>query len=328
MWRHKLTAREQVRAIALGIPGARAANVTTPILTRPLLTLRAQRWTPILAGLSAGVPIALGVFFGLSTLSERPTTVVVQPATVEAAAVEAAAVEAEPEEEGGEDEDEGEAAHAAPPRALTPHLNSCLLRHLGHDESPCNWDDGFPAISGDGTTIAMKSIEPRAGNRGQDIEIHFLDARTGHVQRRAPILSESDAGTATQADLAAGAKRLEAVQRTLDARKFRAMIAPTFWDANNEELPTHATAGEIYAQEDEGLVRLIDPQTNTVIIQGQIGALPPSASVESGCSGGPMASFAAWWDPSTKTLLDESRYLSPGGSCGQVVVRHVTRAPL
>src|SRR5262245_23344485 len=45
-----------------------------------------------------------------------------------------------------------------PPRALTPLLNAACV--LPSDEPPaaCAWDDGFPAISTDGTLVVRKIV--------------------------------------------------------------------------------------------------------------------------------------------------------------------------
>ena len=67
----------------------------------------------------------------------------------------------------------------------------CIL--VGDTENPRCFDDGFPAISTDGTLIATKFYPPMGQNDVFAIDIHIVDVKTSRVVReeRPPRRNES-----------------------------------------------------------------------------------------------------------------------------------------
>jgi hypothetical protein len=301
----------------------------TPDWTRPFLKPRLRRAVPIIAALSGGLAFAIGMTVGSQspprvlvplitpvyvTLPPPPAPVVVTPPARPPTPAPAAPVEPPPQ-----------------PRAIAPHLAAhCLLAPENDTSDPaCAWDDGFPAISADGALIATKYFLRDNGDH-PGVSIHFIDVKTGRLVRDAQVLlpGEYNPEPAVLAKLRVTIyERATAIQRTLDARLFRSLIAlgkPNGSDTSGGEV--HANTTKIYAEVAGGAMRIVDPATATVLAQSAFFAPPPVTepvattasqpdNPDALCSAMGMRWFIVWWDPATKVAYGLSDYQTGGCMC-------------
>ena len=224
-----------------------------------------------------------------------------------------------------------------PPRALAPRLwAECVLPSSSQDTDAslpeCQWDRGFPAISGDGSLIATEYV-PQDGGRGNPgLTIRFIDPSTSRVVRSTLILSPDEFASDPEARdklQARIARRVAAVQRTLEAGRFRAMVAL----GGSEDVADAAVTSSprwqaLHAEVSGGAVRIVDPSRSSVIWQGAFGIARPGGPAKDTdfCSGWGLHRMALWWDPATKSLLSVQVYRTGGCMCSDDIleeVRHV-----
>jgi hypothetical protein len=290
--------------------------------TRPNWKPQTRRAIPLLLGtLSAGLAFAVGL-----VVAGKPATIMMPPLvtpvtiTVPAPAVAAPAPQPPAPEPAPEPKQ---------PRATTPHLiTSCLLEM----ESPttdltCSWDQGFPAISADGTLIATR-FTPDDGARGwPGLSVHLIDVATSRIVRDVTILSPDEydpEGKQRDKLLAMIASRTEAAQRVLDAREFRTLVALGENNLYQQTVTTDPT--KLHAEFAENLVRAIDPATQTVLWQRRFAvAAPKPHNPDSDCGAWDMRNLSVWWDPTTRVALASMKYGTGGCICSideyEVVVR-------
>lgn len=223
------------------------------------------------------------------------------------------------------------------PRARAPRLwAECILSSSNQDTDAalpeCQWDRGFPAISGDGALIATEYV-PEDGGRGYPgLTIRFIDPSTSRVVRSALILSpdefveDPEARGKLQARIA---RRVAAVQRTLDAGRFRAMVSlGGSEDAADPAVTSSPRWQALHAEVSGGAVRIVDPSHASVIWQGSFGVGRPGGPAKDTdfCGSWELHRMALWWDPATQTLLSVQIYRTGGCMCSDDLleeVRHV-----
>jgi len=214
-----------------------------------------------------------------------------------------------------------------PPRLLSPVLDAdCMLpRDIVETDTPttCGWDDGFPAISKDGRSIALK-YSPDPGPRGgTSVVIRFIDTKTSRVTRDITLLSldesfaEKEARDKVRAQIPG---RVERVQRILDAGQFRTMIP---MGTSNEPLED---LEHIHADIVGGAARIVDPATGSVVWQGHFGEPAPHVEhpEEAMCGSWTLAGLSLWWDPVTKSVLGRMNYHTGGCMCMDEEIDHVS----
>jgi hypothetical protein len=296
----------------------------TPAWTRPSLKLR-RRAAPILVGLACGASFVIGVGFPgaparpLLVPIVTPVSITVPPAQVVLTPDPPPAPVVEPAEP------------VAPPRlrAVTPHLMAqCLIPIEGEaQDKTCAWDDGFPAISRDGSVIATRYMADDGGRGYPGESIHWIDVKTGHVVRDALVLSpaEYDPAPETLARLRVTiGRRAQAIQRELDAREFRTLVF--LGSARGDEDVTDIDLAKVHAEIAGGLMRIVDPATGTAIAQHEFGVVAPHpARPEGECAGWGLYRLGVWWDPSTKVTLGNSTYRTGGCMCRDVDIEQVAR---
>jgi hypothetical protein len=324
-----------------GTCNARGEPMTTPACTRPRWKLGMPLAVPILAGLSCSLLFASGMLVG----SEPPSQVlvpIITPVNVTLSTpppppqapvpivVTPTAPPSEPEPIG-----------ARRLRATSPHVAArCMLpSEDGRLDPLCGWEDGFPAISADGALIATKTFTGDGHESGAVDDsanlpvgsVNFIDTKTGRFVRSAPIISpgEYDPEAAALAKLRAKVvARGAAIQRTLDARKFRSLIK--LGDSHGGEHPRPANADPIHAEFAGDVMRIVDVSTHTVIGQHEFGAPSPYKRSDtddgSTCSGWRLRGLEVWWDPDTKTVLGISSYAT-GHHCPFDWLQQVVRLP-
>lgn len=226
-----------------------------------------------------------------------------------------------------------------PPRPLTPHLWShCLLVPDGYSRGVCEWDDGFPAMSGDGTLIAHKHIPDDGGRGNPGLEIWFIDAATGKTVSTSVVLSpdeyEVDDGTNSGAVTKLYERvtaRAAKVQQTLDAGAYRTMAHLGSGGPFNGNEPTTRTTppSTTYADIDNGSVRIVDPALNRVLWQHTFGVPGGRASDDPDvmCGGWGLWNMDLWWDPTTHVVLAAEWYRTGGCMCSDEGVVEVARVP-
>ena len=215
----------------------------------------------------------------------------------------------------------------APPRAQNPLINAACVMPTQTEPTPqCAWDDGFPAISADGRTVAMKYV-PSDGPRGNtSLTIRFLDVASSRVVRDDVILTGDE--TLTEIDPAKLqiqiAQRVMAIQPRL--AHYRTLAALGSGRAFADEPPQQHG---IHAEFADELVRIVDPATNRVLWQAQLDGSPAAPvtprSADDMCGGWGLWSVSAWWDADTKTVLVAQRYHTGGCMCADAEVDHVRR---
>lgn len=273
--------------------------------------LTPPRWQPRtrMAGV-IGTVIACSATFGVGAIAGRGTSTlsgaIFVPVHVDSVKPIAAAEESDAEVTGEE---------IIPPRATVPHLfTECLVpRDDDALDELCAWEDGFPAISGDGKLIAIKHAPD------DELSIRFLDSATGRVVRDA-LIGSADAAPAPAARLLA--QRAAGVQRMLDARRFRSLV-PLAERTDDEAEPR----AEVYIETHGSLVRMIDAVANTVIGVHRFAAQLPAGSADDGCDGTRVVDVSVWWDPATRVVLGESTFATGGCICPERTVPRVYKMP-
>lgn len=313
-----------------------------PSLNRPLLATRTRR-TMLTVGAALAAMFAGGIGVGLTlhnaprveriSVAAPPVAVTVPTAAPPTVTVTAPAPLPAPEPP------PVVAPPSEPPRRLTPQLQAyCALSPDGYAPGACEWDDGFPAISADGTLIASKHIPDDGGRGNPGLEIWFVDTATGKTVSTNVILSPDeymvDDGTNTskvaklyERVVARGAK----VQQTLDVGAYRTMTflgrgGQRMTDDGTAPKPVHTTP---YADIDNGAVRIVDPATNTVIWQHVFGVAGGSAkdNPDEMCGGWGLWNMEIWWDPTTRIAIADEWYRTGGCMCPDVPVVEVARVP-
>jgi hypothetical protein len=218
--------------------------MATPDWTRPVLKRRIRVAPPIVTAILCAAAFAVGM-----TVDREPSRIVVPviapvsvavppapPPQVVVAPVPPAAAAPVPQ--------------PPAPRATRPQVAAhCLVLSEGQPPDPmCAWDDGFPAISGDGSLIATKyhPVYGQTGNVGESVR--FLDTTTGRVVRESIILSPDEyvPGDALDKLRPEVLARAAAVQRELDTGEFRTLIA--LGDHNLGDDESHVDATRIHAE--------------------------------------------------------------------------------
>jgi hypothetical protein len=189
----------------------------------------------------------------------------------------------------------------APLRATTPHLWShCVLPEVSDDGKPefCNWDDGFPAISKDGSLIAFFD---------DGRSIRWISASTAATVGVAQLVSSdeynnSEGFTHRERIQRRVDARVARVQHLLDARGFRSLQSLGTFDARNEQSDESPGTKNIYAEfSANGETRVINPLTSSVLWQGnlQSRSSEPLASVIRLCPERNFWFASMWWDPTS-----------------------------
>lgn len=233
-----------------------------------------------------------------------------------------------------------EAPPTIAPRALVPTVNPTCASFS--DASACTWDTGFPAISADGSTIAIRYVPDDSGRGYPGLSIFLVDTKTSKITKTMLVLSPDeyldDADDAGWPKLNAKiAKRAAIAQRVLDDRNFRSLslidIKSSGDDAEEDagERTLVTTDATLHAESSGHSIRLVDTAANTVVWQRQfpVEAAYPAAKNPSpdgdGCYPSATSGVGVAWDPQTRTLLATVHYQSGPCYCADEVAYHVTK---
>lgn len=208
-----------------------------------------------------------------------------------------------------------------PPRATTPLVNvGC------RPESPsCAWDNGFPAISADGRSVAKLEYDTDPSGELVGIQLVILDARSQRTLRQLAVFA-SDGSPADEPSArlrASTARQAAAAQRLLDDGGYRSLV---HLGRSDREASPAELAG-VHAEVDGELVRAVDPATNRVLWQHRFATpAPRRADPDADCSGWSLHDADVWWDPSTAIVLVTQVYFTGGCLCGDAEIEHVWHA--
>jgi hypothetical protein len=233
-----------------------------------------------------------------------------------------------------------------PPRALAPMLDAGCV--IPDDHNPtCTWDEGFPAISADGTLIATKYIPPMGQSDFHGVSIHFIDAKTSRLVRDSVLVTRdeaaaykyprlNDAGDPAisneehlpeqQRMLATIYRRVARVQRTLDAKRFRTLLELGSVPGNmGAPEPSLRGPNPVYAEIVGTTARIIDSAASRVLWRGEFYADGPKRSEDdvSDCGAWSLWSMELWWDPKTRYVVAAQQYRTGGCMCPDVPVEIV-----
>ncbi|HEU0035256.1 MAG TPA: hypothetical protein VFQ53_31740 [Kofleriaceae bacterium] len=222
----------------------------------------------------------------------------------------------------------------AEPRRLQPSAPfldaACLVpRDPPAETGACTWDAGFPAISGDGATIAVLVPDGPEAADHTGWKLRFFDATSGRTLREHAIVTmdEANLGEDVPHDRRdrAVARRAAALQHQLDAGGYRSLVMLGARDGMHmqREAPP-PPADRVYAEIDGDAVRIVDPTTATVKLQRRfVSPNPHPGRSGEECSGWTIASATVWWDEPTRRVLVAQVYLHGGCMCGSDAVLHV-----
>lgn len=302
--------------------------MATPDWTRPSLKPRLRRAVPIIASLSCGLAFAIGMIVG-SQSSSRVLVPIITPVQVTIAPAPAPIVVMQPAPTPAPPVPPPPQPHVTTPN-IAAHARCLALAEGAPRDAACVWEDGFPAVSADGALVATKYIspDPSGGGGFSGQSIHFINVKTGRLVRDELVVSQDEDTTEPTALATLRVKILERadeIQRTLDARKFRTLLALGDNDLYHDEVHTDAT--KIHAAFVGGLIRVVDPATATVIGRQQFGVPSPHkpADMDALCVDWEMRRLAVWWDPATKVTLGISEYKRGGCMCSDEVIEEVHR---
>lgn len=217
-------------------------------------------------------------------------------------------------------------------RALKPELDpSCIAADLDTDLQPvCTWDDGFPAISGDGTTLVSASPPDDGGRGNPGLRITFIDLATQKVVRSILVLDPDDHDPDNPNNdkvRAKTAKRAAEAQKLIDAGDYRSLISLGENTADSISTSTSPDTTGIHAEFSGSSMRLVDPATRTTLWRHRFSAPSPIAKPnhEQDCQGWSLAQVDAWWDPSTRIVIGNLLYHHGGCMCGSSSITQVFR---
>jgi hypothetical protein len=237
------------------------------------------------------------------------------------------------------------------PRLAVPMLDAaCVIENAvpRPDSDPrtptCAWDDGFPAISADGTLIATKYVPPpsmASDNPPSSLSIHFIDTKTSQVVRDSVILAPEESvpflpkdpqaaapENASHEDpqqqqqqqqeriMARIARRVAAVQRTLDAQRFRALhVLGSVHTSRSGESTSKRGPDPVYAEIVGTTARIIDTKASQVLWRGDVSPREAKRSEGSDCDMWDPEWIGMWWDPETRNVLAAQTYRMGGCMC-------------
>ncbi|MBA3463788.1 MAG: hypothetical protein H0T46_27780 [Deltaproteobacteria bacterium] len=217
-----------------------------------------------------------------------------------------------------------------PPAARSPFLDAACL--VGGSEMPsCSWDIGFPAISADGSTMAV-GVHPGDSARGYPAyEIMFVDVANPRKRTTHPILI-ADEYTGYDEPLAAEHRtkvvaRVAMVQRELDRGGYRSTVP---LGSKDDPMPGVTT---FRTDHDGEYARLIDNTTNTVVwerrfdVTKEFTPRPLRDDEEGSCTPTETVGISLAFDPATRTLLAQVSYMGGPCWCDSVMLPYTYRLP-
>ena len=218
-----------------------------------------------------------------------------------------------------------------PLRLQVPMLDAeCYGRITADGMSPrCSWDNGFPAISGDGRQIADLAIDGAMGP--VDVAVVLYDVATSKEIRRMTISKFDSFDYDKQEEPAVRAKvvqRTAAAQRVLTANKFRALQSlgqhRTGYAAPEDPVDVTGDPKQVHAEWTDATMRLVDPGARVELWRHTFSApAPKRAKPDEECGGWEMVWINGWWDPKARVVVGQLLHHHGGCMCGSTNVMQV-----
>ncbi|MBA3394890.1 MAG: hypothetical protein H0T89_19750 [Deltaproteobacteria bacterium] len=213
-----------------------------------------------------------------------------------------------------------DAPEPSPPRAIAPKLDAECVG-VEDPSDACAWDDGFPAISADGKTIAVKHHHEDAGRGHPGLSIELVDARTSRITRTLRLLSPDEYDPDVGLPTSKIARRVIAAQRVLDAGHFRSLVRVVTTDLES-------TASPLRVELVDAAVRVIDTSTSSAVWQHRFtveAAFPDQGPYPEtdNCNINRVGDIAVWWDAPSRSLLSLVDYEAGPCYCNGATRAHV-----
>lgn len=171
---------------------------------------------------------------------------------------------------------------------------------------------GLPAISADGTLLAVLRTEEDAGRGNPNGRIEFIEVATQRLAREVLLLTIDEYDGPDPDALVTG--RISSI----DLRGFRALAR-----LDERTQPS--------ARVDGSIIRIRDRARGTRFradYEARSAAQHPDPDRAAGCSSlNQYGDIPAWWDADTRTIVTSVRYTFGGCLCGSKTDLHVERLP-
>lgn len=207
-----------------------------------------------------------------------------------------------------------------PPRASAPHLDAACVEvePPGEDavERPasCAWDNGFPAISRDGSMLVALHVPDDGGRGNPGLTVRFVDVATSRVVRDLVVLDPEEVDTITDRTRRQQRVRARVARAQELVKGYRTLVPLGSHDTDAEAVTVERRVP--YADFDRARVRAIDPATNTVLWQHDFTSDPPRRANDTElCGGWDLRALSVAWDPTTRVALATSDYQTGGCLC-------------
>ena len=211
-----------------------------------------------------------------------------------------------------------------PVRALGPVVRDECVAETDPDAQPhCHWDDGFPAISADGATIATAYVPDDDGRGHPGLTIRIVDVATSKVVTSVLVLSPDEY-------VPPGDEKRPALDKKIKSRAARAQAlvagyrAMTTLGTWNTESNQGREIGGLRAQFTDNSIRVIDVANNVVIWQRRFDVakeFPDRKLGGESCEPIFTNGMTTAWDASTGTLVTSVNYLRGPEFCGSSLQR-------
>lgn len=227
-----------------------------------------------------------------------------------------------------------EAPAPAPIRAAAPWLDAaCILPVADTGPDACApWDTGFPAISRDGTTVAVLVSDDDGGRGNPNARVELIDVATSKVARTYKLLDADEYELGNEKLVAKLVPVVE--RRTKTAQKalagYRSMsLVPVIDRARHAEssdeplvIPTSR-----YAEIEGDRMRLVDPATARSTWTATIATESPTDAPDEVCGAWYRLDAALAIDEATGVALVSQEMRTGGCMCPDLSVRTIERVP-
>lgn len=287
---------------------------STPLLTRPEHVYSRRRMASIAFGAVAlGLSFTSGMLLADEGAAPSTTTIIEVPVAKDAPPVVLPAIEPPPP--------------AVAYRATAPRLQAECIGSTADSPAPeCTWDDGFPAISGDGKTVVEARVPDDGGRGNPGLHLVFFDVATSKVARTVVVLDPDDAPYGeplTDKVRANLSKRVVAVQQELDAKKFRSLVELAPMGSPDMHAATPKAPG-IHTEFTGQVMRLVDADRGAELWRHEWSApAPRKHDPDVDCSAWYLAELGVSWDPETRVVFGQLLYHHGGCICGSTQLGQV-----
>jgi hypothetical protein len=194
----------------------------------------------------------------------------------------------------------------------------------------CAWENGFPAITPDGSQIVEHQIPDDGGRGNPGLEIIFTDVATSKVVHKVTVLSPDEIEYDKPIDDKLRAKirrRAAAAQKLIDAKKFHSMTWLGTHSAMSDSADLPEDRSGIHADFSGATMRLLDPTTKTELWRHYFTAPSPfgTPDPDKECNSWNLANLSTWWDPHARVVFGRLLFHHGGCMCGSSSIMQAFR---